>query len=497
MSHPMIQKHPRYRFQAPVDVVSGAQVQRLGMENISLGGIFISTPAPEPPGSLIQVRLPMVPVRLGLLGRVVHVMGGDASPSMSRRSGMGVQFDQLSEHSLGRLQIFVDRLAAQAREETKRGGAWIVDKSTVHVRDDRESLCALWAQGLKHGGLMAAGEAPPLGSMVKVVIGPLVLIGEVVHVQPDGAGIALRDLDGERREALQRFLEGATLRIVYQDPAVQPGPPLGKVLAVARHLFGAIERDDLFGALGLPIAATEPDVRARVAALKRLFSTKPFGATPPQQARVDAALRAVIRMVAVALRRLSALRSRAQLARVGEAPHQTTDEQARALLAEGIAFDAAGQRQDAKRVLCRALELAPADEAIKKRLASVNAVIDLARAADLLGSAEVFVQGVGMKEDAIKHAREAVRLSTAREIQLRALRVLAKSGQYEDAQLLAQDLLERDASDVLALQALLAIYERTQQWGKAVQAGETLLRLRPTDSELAKRLKKILTHVRR
>ena len=90
-----------------------------------------------------------------------------------------------------------------------------------------------------------------------------------------------------------------------------------------------------------------------------------------------------------------------------------------------------------------------------------------------------------------------MRLSNAREIQLRALRVLAKSGQYEDAQLLAQDLLERDASDVLALQALLAIYERTQQWGKAVQAGETLLRLRPTDSELAKRLKKILTHVRR
>jgi lipopolysaccharide biosynthesis regulator YciM len=48
-----------------------------------------------------------------------------------------------------------------------------------------------------------------------------------------------------------------------------------------------------------------------------------------------------------------------------------------------------------------------------------------------------------------------------------------------------------------ALQALMILHEKAERWADALSVGEALLRLKPADSELQKRVKKLASNARR
>ncbi|HEY4220826.1 MAG TPA: hypothetical protein VGO62_05770, partial [Myxococcota bacterium] len=154
-------------------------------------------------------------------------------------------------------------------------------------------------------------------------------------------------------------------------------------------------------------------------------------------------------------------------------------------------------RVEARKCLERARDIDPGDPIVARRLASVNEAIDLQKAVDLVKAAEVFVQGVGMTDDAVRNAREAARLTKHRDVRLLAIRVFAKAGVLEDAVLLAEELVDDDAKDVLAHNTLFVLHERAKEWRAAVRVGEALLRLKPDDADIQKRVKRAVAEARK
>lgn len=495
---PVVHKHPRYRVQADVDVLEvDASLRRLPLDNISLGGMFIRTPSAPRPGASLRLRLfdPTSELTVGLAARVVHVIDEPTSIAKRHPAGMGVQYQELPLQSAAQLRAFVERLAATAQPPRRAIGARFVEPRVVLVEAGREALRALWEQSLKVGGLFAGGQAPPLGTQVEVRIGQLRLRAEVVHVQPGvGAGLQLADQDGTARAALMRYLAGGVDELRVPVPAPR-GPPLPKVLAVVRRLFAGIEAADGFAALGVPVTTDEGEVKQRVASLKRILSAPQPVATPPQAARIEGALRALARLEPALLARVVALRHEAELV---PRPASTSPEQERwrALLDDAAAAEQRGDRHEARTHLTRALELVPGNDDVKRRLAKVQQIIDTARATEALGQAEVFAKGLGMKDEAARLARVALEASAAREVRLRALGVLAKSGFIDEAISTGEALLAADANDPLALQLLMHLYERTKQRMLAARTGEALLRLRPNDVELQQTVRRLIKAAR-
>lgn len=230
---PSIQKFPRYRLDAPVDVVTAAvrqvveefsrlepaaEVEELPLENISLGGVFIKTSRPQPAGSHIRLRLHTAYTSLGLTGRVVHVIDEGWARRKSHPAGMGLQFEGLSPHTQAQLEGLVEGLvdgARRRRDAARFGPAFAV----VTLRNERAALAELWHTGLVRGALYVESvEAPHLGARVHVVIGPLNVDADVVHVDEGrGFGLVLVDLEGKRREALLRYVEGTAATIAVEE----------------------------------------------------------------------------------------------------------------------------------------------------------------------------------------------------------------------------------------------------------------------------------------
>jgi uncharacterized protein (TIGR02266 family) len=126
MTYAAVQKHPRYKVSVPVDVLDpDGQLHALRLDDVSLGGVFIATPAPAPPGSVVRVLLPLEDdgAPLQVRGRVVHVLDEAAGKAKERAQGMGVQFDDLEADAARALHRFVDGLAAQARRIALRDAA--------------------------------------------------------------------------------------------------------------------------------------------------------------------------------------------------------------------------------------------------------------------------------------------------------------------------------------------------------------------------------------
>jgi hypothetical protein len=494
-----IQKHPRYPLSGAIDVVTAsAELHQLVAENISLGGMFLKTHRPLPEGSAIRLRLRSAgpgAATIGLIGRVVHVIDEAASALKAHPAGIGVQFDPPSPQTEILLRRFVEGIAAQAaRERARQARVHFVSLGLVDVDASRAALQQLWDQSLRVSGLFAAGDAPALGTKVRVVIGPLHLSAEVVHVVVGGgAGLQIQDLAGARLEALQRFLDGRDQTLTFEESRAA-GAPLGKVLAAARRLFVGVEDGDGFAAIGLPSTATTEDIRDRCALLMRVFETRPPEATPPQLARLDSARRALVRLETDLAHRAGALRKEAEL--VTQKETANVDDAVRDLLAEAFHYEKSGQRGHARAVLTKALDVAPDDARVQARISALDAIADLHRAAELLTDAEN-LQGVGLRHEAIPRAREAARLCRRREIRLRAVRVLAKANEVVEATVLAEELLVAEPRDPLVLQALLHLYEKSERWNEAAGVGEVLLRQRIGDGDLAKRVKKILERVRR
>lgn len=496
---PLLPKHPRYRVRADVDVLeSDASLRRLPLENISLGGMFIKTLAAPAPGSPIRVRLfdAEGDATLGVTARVVHVIDEPTSLLKHHPAGMGVQYLDVAPHTATMLRGFVERLAASAQAEPVRtSSARFITAQVVEVDASRPALRALWELSLKLGGLFAEGIAPALGSTVEVRIGGLRLCADIVHVQPGvGAGLQLVDPTGAGRASVLRYLAGETDRLGGPAPPLR-GPPLHKVLALVRQLFAGLEAADGFAALALPMSADEDDVRRRVASVRRILSAEHTDATPPQSARIDAALRALARLEPALLARVVALRNEAELV---PRPATTSAEQARRrdLLDAAASASARGDQHLARGHLARALELCPNDVEVKQRLVQAQQAIETARALEAVSQAEVFVKGLGMKEEAARLARVALEASPVREIRLRALGVLARAGSLDEAITVGEGLLAADESDPLALQMLMHLYERTKERVRAARTGERLLRLRPHDAELQKTVRRLIKAAR-
>jgi hypothetical protein len=507
MSFPAVQKHPRYRLNAAVDLVTAAaSIETAAAENISLGGIFIRTSTPPPMASPVRLRLrPTIDSAIGLFGSVVHVVDAETAAIRALPMGAGIQFQGLPPQTVLLLRRFVDGLALQATLEAELSApARFIATTMVEVKTPRAVLQALWTQGLQHGGLFAAGEAPPLGTMVRVFIGPLELLGEVVHIGKGeggvaGAGLHLKDLEGPKLEGLLRFLDG-TVDALHTREARPNSAPLAKVLGAARRLFVGIDDNDPCGGIGLPETATVDDVSERVALLRRVFASAPADASPPQVARIASALKTLDSLEPVVLARVAALRHTAELAtrlpsRVFARGTAVDPDTVTALLAEAGDLERRSHHSQAKKVLVRALELAPDDETVQRRLAAVDRAIDLARAIDLLDKAEVIIH-VEMQDQAVENALEATRLSSAREIHLRAIRLLARASKLSLATSLAEEFVQSDPRDHHALQALMILHEKAEHWADALSVGEALLRLKPADSELQKRVKKLASNAR-
>ena len=496
MSLSGLQKHPRYPLFVTVDVVTAsAEVLQLTSANLSLGGIFLQTTAPAPLGSEVRMRLHSALGPIGLFGHVAHLIDEAAGARRSHPPGMGVQFAALPAATEELLQRIVDQLAVEAEQRKLRQAAAVFVDGAVTVRATRAVLQQLWAESLKHGGLFIDGSALPLlGASVKVLIGPLTFDAEVVHHDPGrGAGLQLKDLSGPKREALTRFVDGVDDVLIYQE-VKNVGAPLQKLLADVRRLFVGIEINDGCAGLGLPPLSPEAAVQAALQVLGRALAVPPTDATPPQLARLQQAAAALGKFGPVALQQASSPPAPV----VVRGPHKPgIRDSVSELLAQAADLERRGDRLGARKALANAIELAPDHPEVRKRLFAHDAAAELARAVDLLKNAEVFVQGVGMKPQAIAKVKEALALSTARELRLRAVRVLAKAGADVDAISVARQLLDDDARDPLALSALLHLYEKTQQWISAAQTGEALLRLKPDDCELAKKLKGIVDQARR
>lgn len=76
------------------------------MANLSLGGCFIKTRMPEPPGSMVMLRFALPGDTAGgvikAVGRVCWVRSGAEGPP-----GMGVQFVRIEDHDLAELKRYI------------------------------------------------------------------------------------------------------------------------------------------------------------------------------------------------------------------------------------------------------------------------------------------------------------------------------------------------------------------------------------------------------
>jgi len=243
------QRHPRFPTELSVELlaVDTKQVESHPLANISLGGAFVQTPRPLPPGSELRLRMELGSEVIRASARVVHVVDGDAAQQKSHPEGMGVAFQDMSPSARRLLWAAVTRLASDALQITV---AHALDPFTTRPRQqvsapapraelpsarfvalrhvevqarDRDQLEALWSSGLDRGMIYAAGVAPPpVGTPVDVDLvtcsGRLRLHGKIGRVlgsdqariwrRPVGAGILLDDLDMGRRIAIERYLRG-------------------------------------------------------------------------------------------------------------------------------------------------------------------------------------------------------------------------------------------------------------------------------------------------
>jgi Tfp pilus assembly protein PilZ len=118
-----VQQHPRHRLSVSVGLVAASgDVQLLRTDDLSLGGVYIRTRKPAPPGSLVRLRLPVAgsPHGLPLLGRVVHVIDERSAITKARPPGMGVQFDGLAPDAEAALRGLVDTLLAEKKRRHAR-----------------------------------------------------------------------------------------------------------------------------------------------------------------------------------------------------------------------------------------------------------------------------------------------------------------------------------------------------------------------------------------
>jgi hypothetical protein len=86
------QRHPRFATDAPVDILTtDISLYESGrLANISLGGAFIRSARPHPPGSELRLRLLLGDEVLRTSARVVHVLDSEDAQHKAHPPGMGI-----------------------------------------------------------------------------------------------------------------------------------------------------------------------------------------------------------------------------------------------------------------------------------------------------------------------------------------------------------------------------------------------------------------------
>ncbi len=85
--------------------------------NISRGGLFINTRNPLALGSVVRliISLPDAAFPFDLTGRVIRVQPFD--PAVDQMAGMGLEFIDIDEEKMVRLERFVERLRKELPDE--------------------------------------------------------------------------------------------------------------------------------------------------------------------------------------------------------------------------------------------------------------------------------------------------------------------------------------------------------------------------------------------
>lgn len=333
---------------------------------------------------LIELRGTLRPDLRGMLGDDIDETGEFQlpqadGPAVSRRAGVSLSTADLAELGLE---------SAEGAPIAERAMPRFQGDRTVLVRAGREALGELWVTNLSKGGLFVESNTPPpVYTPVTITLetpeGSLELRGDVVHVQlpggpgPAGVGIQLTSLDAATRERLSAYVSGLA-PLGGSATGTAPAANLELALAAARSLSNGSDAGDPYAALGLTVGASEGVVGARVAELRALFEGPHPGASPPQAARCQNAVR-LLRTVA---ERLAASRLARPPPTVAAAPPPPPKAppapppqdprrlRAQQLLESALAELRGGRRSSALTYIKMAAEVAPNDPQVRSLLAA-------------------------------------------------------------------------------------------------------------------------------
>lgn len=196
----------------------------------------------------------------------------------------------------------------EPKDVTRTHPRFVAEKKVGLRVDARNDLKTLWMENISKGGLFVRTNTPlPRGSVVDVEIstpdGDLTLRAEVVHVASPaqapggnaGVGLAFTNLGAEQKDAIHRYVDGLADRLATGqatgDITTIPAQSILETLARAKALIVHAENNDLYKALAVDAAAQTKDVMMKIEALRQQFSGAMSSATPPQLARLNAALK--------------------------------------------------------------------------------------------------------------------------------------------------------------------------------------------------------------
>lgn len=461
-----VQRHPRFSANLPVALFDSerATFEELKVENISVGGIFVRTERPLPPDSMVLLRLKLDDVTMGASARVVHVIDASVASAQQLSPGMGLSFGLLGAKERVALECFVAKLARAATEtydagrapprvagdtRLERSPAWrcaprYLTHSTIKVRaEDAMAARMLRLHDISVSGLFAETLHPwspgeRLTLALPVPSGELTVKAKVVHtISPEqaragghspGMGLQFVELSPQQRAELTQFLGGqAPVSSLLNGAGLTPAPTITTIDNAAIRLFEGLEAGNYFSALGLPTGTPRDQVRERIAGLKCLFSTFSTQTTTAEGVRAVSALRALLRIDQL-LDQQSAEHRTAQ----AEAPEQ---EHTQGLLQE---------------------------------------------AQQLLDSGAVHM--------ARERANLAAKLSDDPAVRLGALQLLMRIAADDDAMHLARRIVTSDPDSFVGWWALFTLFEKKGHLTLAARAARQLLRLRPGDTKLLRRL---------
>ena len=170
----------------------------------------------------------------------------------------------------------------------------------------REELRQLWVRDISKGGVfIETATPPPTGTRLEVRLmtpdGTVSLHGLVVHVvdeesskrfnMPAGVGLQFVDLNPERRQAIQEYVDGLRRQLSSELTTAEgiDDEQLEDLLKKARAFLAAAEDDQLYRALSIEPTASVSAIEKRVGELKEQLNSVLRSAPPPQQARLQAA----------------------------------------------------------------------------------------------------------------------------------------------------------------------------------------------------------------